>query len=122
MRTIIVVGLLLLFPANALAETTTYFCNYTSWSDQEGNHKTEEFLLTFIVDKRAGKSYFLGNNGSTEVELIQSGDQLAFIEVTASGNIMTTAIDSKLDSVHSRNSVVFGEISPSQYYGKCEVK
>ena len=115
--------LLVFFPAFAFAETTTYSCNYTSYSDQDGNHKFEKnFELKFIVDSSVGKSYLLGNNGTSEVKLIESGDQIAFIEVTASGNIMTTAIDSKLNSVHSRNSVMFGEILPSQYYGKCKIK
>lgn len=117
--------LLVLFcmPVLVFAEPTTYSCNYTTTSDQEGNHKIKEkFELNFIVDKAAGKSYLLGNNGSAEVQLLESKDQLAFFEVTATGNIMTTAIDSKLNSVHSRNTVMFGELLPSQYYGKCVVK
>lgn len=119
----LIATLLLLLPVLAYAGTTTYSCNYTTYSDQEGNHKVEKtFELNFIVDKPAGKSYLLGNNGSTEVKLLESNDQIALLEVTASGNFMTTAIDSKLNSVHSRNSVMFGEILPSQYYGKCEVK
>jgi hypothetical protein len=119
----LIATLLFLLPVLAYADTTTYSCNYTTYSDQEGNHKVEKkFELNFSVDKAAAKSYFLGNNGSTEVKLIESSDQLAFLEVTASGNLMTTVIDSKLNSVHSRNSVMFGEMLPSQYYGKCEVK
>lgn len=87
------------------------------------NHEVNKrFELNFIVDKAAGKSYLLGNNGSYKVQLLESSDQLAFFEITATGNIMTTAIDRKLNSVHSRNSVMFGEMLPSQYYGKCEVK
>lgn len=119
----LIATLLFLLPVLAYADTTTYSCDYTTYSDQEGNHKVEKkFELNFIVDKAAGKSYMLGNNGSTEVKLLESSDQLAFIEITATGNVMTTAIDSKFNSVHSRNSVMFGEILPSQYYGKCEVK
>lgn len=116
--------LLLFLPAAVtLADTTTYSCNYTSYSDQEGNHKVKEkFELNFIVDKATGKSYLLGNNGSSEVKMLEIGDQLAFLEVTATGNLMTTAIDSKLNTVHSRNSVMFGEMLPSQYYGKCRIK
>jgi len=119
----LIATLLLLLPVMAYADTTTYSCNYTTYSDREGSHKVKKkFELNFIVDKAAGKSYLLGNNGSSEVKLLESGDQLAFLEVTATGNLMTTAIDSKHNSVHSRNSVMFGEMLPSQYYGKCEVK
>ncbi|MCE9927550.1 MULTISPECIES: hypothetical protein [Aeromonas] len=114
---------LVLLPVVVLADTTTYSCNYTSYSDQEGRHRVKErFELNFIIDKAAGKSYLLGNNGSSEVKMLESDDQLAFLEVTTSGNVMTTAIDSKLNTVHSRNSVLFGEMIPSQYYGKCTVK
>jgi hypothetical protein len=116
----LIATLLFLLPVLVYADTTTYSCNYTTYSNPKGNHKVEKkFELNFIVDKTAGKSYLLGNNGSAEVKLLESSDQLAF---TATGNIMTTAIDSKLNSVHSRNSVMFGEMLPSQYYGKCEVK
>jgi len=64
----------------------------------------------------------LGNNGSAEVKLLKFSSQLAFLEVTAADNLMTTAIDSKLSSVHSRNLVMFGEMLPSRYYGKCKIK
>ena len=115
--------LFFLFPVLVYAETTTYSCDYPSWSDQEGNHKVKEkFELNFIVDETTGKSYLLGNNGSSEVKLLRSDDGFAFVEITATGNIMTTSIDSKLNSVHSRNTILFGEIMPSQYYGMCEVK
>lgn len=119
----LIVIFLLLLPTLVHGETTSYFCNYTSYSDQAGNHKVKKkFELKFIVDRASGKSYLIGNNGSTVVKLLESSNQLAFIEVTASGNIMTTSIDSKLNSVHSRNWVGFGEMLPSQYYGKCEAK
>jgi hypothetical protein len=115
--------LLLSLPLIAVAETITFSCNYPSYSDEEGNHKVKEkFELNFIVDIESGKSYMMGNNGSTEVTLLPSDEQFAFIEITSAGNMMTTAIDNELDSVHSRNSVMFGKLLPSQYYGKCEKK
>jgi hypothetical protein len=79
-------------------------------------------VLTYIVDKEADKSYLLGNNGSSEVYRFDSDDQLSFLEVTGTLNIMSTTIDSNMDSVHSRNSVILGKLIPSQYYGKCVVK
>ena len=119
----LVTCLLVLFPAFAFAETSTYICNYTSYSNQQGNHKVKnKFELTFLLDNKTGKSYLLGNNGSSEVELFESTDRLAFMEITQSGNVMTTAIDSLLNSVHSRNLIIAGKIFPSQYYGKCKVK
>ena len=115
--------ILLLMPILAISDTTNYSCNYTSYSDQDGNHKVKDkFELNFIVDRTTNKSYLLGNIGSAEVNALESEGQIAFIELTAMGNIMSTAIDSKLNTVHSRNSVMFGEMIPSQYYGKCIIK
>lgn len=44
------------------------------------------------------------------------------IHATTQVTAMKTAIDSKLNTVHSRNSVMFGEMVPSQYYGKYTIK
>lgn len=119
----IIIAILFFFPMMVFANTTTYFCNYSSYSNQAGNHKVKnKFQFSFLVDKTTGKAYLLGSIGSSEVEMFVSNDRVAFLEITETGNIMTTAIDSKLNSVHSRNTVLLGEILPSQYYGKCEVK
>lgn len=116
--------LLMLVSSICLAEQPkTYSCVYESYSDEKGNHKADKkFELNFIVDEESGKNYLLGNNGSSEVKLLEYSDKLTFIELTESGNIMTTTIDSSLSSVHSRNSVMFGELIPSQHYGKCKIK
>lgn len=115
--------ILLLFPTLLFAETKTYVCNYTTYSDQDGNHKVgNDFILSYIVDTKNGMSYLIGNNGSTEVTKIETSDKISFIEITGIGNITTTTIDVKLNSVHSRNMVLYGELIPSQYYGTCKIK
>jgi hypothetical protein len=78
--------------------------------------------LNFIIDAEAKKSYLVGNNGSSEVILFNNEGNTSFLEITGTGNLMTTSIDESLNSVHSRNTVVFGEMMPSQYYGRCELK
>jgi hypothetical protein len=81
------------------------------------------FLLTFLVDTENGKGYIVGNQGSEEIAVIPHKiGGIAFIEVTGSGNVMTTAIDTVGNSVHSRNTSIGGELIPTQYYGKCEIK
>ena len=65
----------------------------------------------------------LGNNGNSPVVHIDKGNGISFIEITGLGNVMSTTIDKKMNSVHSRNSVGFsGELIPSQYYGSCVKK
>ena len=86
------------------------------------SERIKNLKKNFIVDSTTGKSYLLGNAGASEVKIFESEDRIAFLEVTGTGNIMSTAIDSKLNSVHSRNTVMFGELMPSQYYGKCVIK
>ena len=119
-RTVFVALVFLVLPPIAHAETTTFVCDYATWSDQDGNHPVKtEFVLTFLVDGDTGKAYMIGNAGSEEVKIFSGDDYVSFIEITATGNIMTTAIASDGTSVHSRNSILFGEIIPSQYYGTC---
>lgn len=95
----------------------TYECKYTSYSNQSGAHE-QALDLVFLIDKDANKGYIVGNNGSEEVAYVD-GRGLAFIEVTDTGNVMTTAIDQNMKSVHSRNTVLESGLVPSQYYGEC---
>ena len=107
------------FSVSALA-IETYQCKYPTYSDKEGNHKDNNFNLTFTFDKNTGKAYIIGNNGNAEVIYINKKMGKAFIEITDSGSVMTTTINKKMNSVHSRNSIMFtGDLIPSQYYGSC---
>jgi hypothetical protein len=116
--------MLLMIPVPAFSETRTYTCVYPSYSDGKRIQKVEkEFKLIFIIDTSKKTAYMVGNMGSTEVSMypkISGG--LSFIEITGGGNVMTTSIDSKLNSVHSRNSIIDGELLPSQYYGGCKLQ
>jgi hypothetical protein len=114
---------LLLWPFVAQSEPINFFCKYTSYSDIKGNHTIENtFDLNFLIDEDTKKSYMLGNNGSSKVINFTSEGQISFIEVTETKNVMSTAIDSNLNSVHSRNTIILGKLIAAQYYGKCEVK
>jgi hypothetical protein len=107
----------------AAADTVTFDCDYKTYSDPEGTHKVEkQFRLTFLIDSKAKKSYLIGNNGSSEVQLVVNADGFTLVEVTDSGNVMVTAISANGKSVHSRNGIMLGDIIPSQYYGTCMKK
>lgn len=116
--------LLALIPVLSFADTITIDCAYPNNADPQGVHKTKgEFNLKFLVDKKTGKSYILGNNGSADVISVGDSTQLTFIEITGAKTVMTTTLAlSTGKSVHSRNSVSFnGTLIPSQYYGTCEL-
>lgn len=107
----------------ALADTMTFECEYTTYSDKTGLHKVDgPFNLTFLIDLSADKAYLIGNNGSAEVVLIPNAGGVTLVETTGTGNVMVTAITKKGESVHSRNGIMNGTIIPSQYYGKCVAK
>lgn len=122
-RNILATVILSFLPILALAETTTFVCDYKTWSDEDGNHPVKsEFVLTFLIDGDSGKAFMIGNNGSEEVQVFGGDDSISFVEITATKNIMTTAIANDGSSVHSRNSVMFGDVVASQYYGNCVSK
>ncbi len=122
-KRLLILCLLILIPTVAFSETISYICDYQTYSSDDGFKRVKKkFELTFIVDVENGKGYLLGNQGSSEVTVLPTDDGISFLEVTGTGNLMTTAIDKKRKSVHSRNTIMFGELIPTQYYGKCEVK
>lgn len=121
MKKITTLFIFALFSFPAQAQIVTYKCKYSLYSDMEGLHQPEEgFLLTFVIDSQLNTAFMTGNNGSSTVAVVNGFDHLNFIEETEMGNVMVTTITSELKSVHSRNSVLFGELVPSQYYGSCE--
>ena len=107
-----------------LAETTTFECNYETFSSRDGLHSYEEpFVLTFLIDSATEKAYMIGNAGSTEVSIIaHEGGGFTTIEITKTGNVMVTVITPDGTSVHSRGTIMFGDIVPTQSYGTCESK
>jgi hypothetical protein len=123
-RLFLLLTILVFLPLQSFGETETCFCNYTTYSDESGSHDVKgKFTLTFIIDRMKGVAYIVGNQGSAEVMFLPSEmGGVTFIEITDTGNVMTTSIDSKNNSVHSRNTVINGEIVPTQYYGKCQCR
>ena len=75
--------------------------------------------LNFIIDTNTGKGYILGSQGSAEVFVVKQSSGISFVEITGTGNVMSTVIDKQMNSTHSRHTIIFGEAITSQYYGKC---
>jgi hypothetical protein len=102
------------------AATTGYVCKFVVEASPKGLAKqATPFELRYVVDTSTKKAYLLGNAGSSEVEVIPNTDGISFVEITDSGNVMVTAISTSGEAVHSRNGIMFKELIPSQYYGKC---
>lgn len=109
-----------LLPAVAHGATTSYTCKFSVEATPKGLSKqAPPFELRFVVDTSVRKAYLLGNAGSSEVEVIPNTDGISFVEITASGNVMVTAVTNSGEAVHSRNGIMFKDLVPSQFYGKC---
>ena len=112
-----------LLPAVALGETTSFTCSFLVEATPKGlSKKVPPFELRFVVDAATRKAYIVGNVGSSEVEIVLNADGISFVETTASGNVMVTAIANSGEAVHSRNGIIFKKILPSQFYGRCTVQ
>ncbi len=110
----------LAFGSTANAATVSYTCKFSLEASPKGLAKqSPPFELRYVADSATGKAYLLGNAGSSEVQVIANKDGVSFVEITASGNVMVTAITKSGDAVHSRNGIMFNELVPSQFYGKC---
>lgn len=114
--------MLVLLPISALAYPVTYTWEFNTYSDEEGLHAAESFKLIFIRDDQTDTTYMLGNNGSVEVAYFRTAESVNIIEQTSTGNLMVTIITDNNDAVHSRNSVILGDLIASQYYGSCEIR
>ena len=89
--------------------------------------KNTSFELDFVVTEKFQKGIIIGNNGSSDVQIIpifidEDFRGLTFLEITPVGNISITTIDAKGNSVHSRNTVLSGGLIPTQYYGTCKLR
>ena len=113
-------------PIHALCDSVTYTCHYQTYADDKGVHKSEDDLkLVFLVDSSKETAKMVSSDGKSDVnvDMIYSpSGGMAFIEKKSGADVLTTSIDKRGRSVHSRNIIVDGQISPAQYYGRCTKK
>lgn len=108
---------------SAQGATISYTCEFSLEATPKGLSKQPKpFELRYVVDTGTKKAYLMGNAGSSEVEIIPNTDGISFVEITRSGNVMVTAVTKSGEAVHSRNGILFKELVPSQFYGKCAVR
>lgn len=105
----------------AQSSPTTIICDYDKFASiQKVDKVVEIFQLTFAVDKETSEAKVIRKNGITEVQLLPTGGGFTFIEVNERGNVLTTTVDIHGKSAHSRNTILDGELIPSQFYGTCD--
>lgn len=123
MKITVLVFLALLFPHVAFAEILSFECQYEQHSSPDGMRKNGDFKFTIIYDSEDDSAYVSGNNGAEKLAVIHGTNQISFVEVTDTGNVMSTTVSKdNLQAVHSRNTTILGKLIPSQYYGKCAVR
>lgn len=105
------------------AATLTHNCKFTTVASPKEVQKLQKsFDLKFMSDTLTNKSYMVGNAGIEPVNAIANDGGISFIEFTGSGNVQVTAVTKSGDAVHSRNTIMSGDLVPSQYYGKCTIE
>jgi hypothetical protein len=112
------VALVFLSAVPALAEVITYSCSFQYRIDEEGK-SDELFPLEFKIDTLSGRAFMEGNLGFVDVEIYVGDNAISFTEKVASGAIQTTTITRDGWAVHSRNTVMLGELVAAQHFGRC---
>ena len=120
---VMVSAFLFVAPLHALCDSVTYTCYYQNYADDKGVHNSKDNLkLVFMVDssKETAKIVSSDDRSDVNVDMLYSpSGGMAFIEKKSGADVLTTSIDKHGRSVHSRNIVLDGQISPAQYYGRC---
>jgi hypothetical protein len=118
---LLILSFLSIAPLLAFSETVTYTCQYEAYSNEKGLHKVvDDFKLVFVVDTSKEAAHLVSSRGKFSVEMLPAPNGgMTFIEMIDGGKVLSTSIDKSGKSVHSRNIILEGQISPSQYYGAC---
>jgi len=127
MNSVLTISMLSVFlslaPIHALCDSVTYTCRYPTYADDKGVHKSDDDLkLVFLIDSSNETAKMLSGDGRPYVNvdmLYSPSGGMALIEKKSGVDVLTTSIDTRGRSVHSRNIIVDGQISPAQYYGRC---
>ena len=112
-----------LLPLQAFCESATWTCRYPTYADNKGIHKSEDDLkLVFRVDSSNETAKIVSSDGKSDanVDMMYSpSGGLSFVEKKSGADVLTTSIDKNGRSVHSKNIIMDGQISPTECYGRC---
>lgn len=106
---------------SAEASSVDFKCTFDGGYTDEGK-TNEKMEFSFILDDVTGESIMRGNGGMSIVENHIGADAITFFEKLFTGAMQTTTITFSGNAVHSRHSLLLGDMVPSQYYGFCSIK
>lgn len=120
-KAIVGLTMVLICSGHAHAAVVSYHCSFPTYSDPSGLRDQVGFGFEIQYDDISHNAFIVGNVGMSPATPIVGSDSSTFIEVTPTGAVMTTTIDNEGATVHSRHTVILGNLSPSQHYGNCIV-
>lgn len=121
-------------PIKELLDAKTLKCEtfhaYGGEFEKKWKFEKSKSKMTFIfdsIDISQGKARFIGNMGSTDLNVLASIDGIFFIEMTATGTPQTSYVfgtkdeDGRFAFIHSRRTSMMEIAMPSQNYGYCTI-
>ena len=107
-------------PASTHAKTLV--CKFPKYHSQDETRlqTASGFGMTFRYDQITREAIMEGNGGISSVVLQGGSDALTFLEFLTSGAVQSTTVAKNGAAVHSRHTLMFGDLLPSQYYGSCK--
>ena len=115
-----IVTLIMFLPAHAYAKTLV--CEFPKYHSQDETRlqTASGFEMTFRYDLINSEAFMEGNGGISSVVLTGGSAGLTFLEFLNTGAIQSTTVAKNGAAVHSRHTLMFGDLVPSQYYGSCK--
>ncbi len=121
MRKIFIVLTLIIISFPATAKSIRFECDFTKYSSPDGVKRVKgDFKLEFTLDTISGDAMLVGSNGMTKVFPEMGSDGVTFLELLSTGVVQSTTVSGLGQAVHSRHTIINGEIVPTQYYGACK--
>lgn len=116
---LLVPSILIAHPTSA--EVLSFVCVFDRYCDDSVECGSSNLELDFKLDTLSGDAFVQGNTGLSPVAAYVGERGVTFSEKLASGAIQSTTATFAGPAVHSRHSIIGGTLSPSQYFGSCDV-
>lgn len=119
---LVTAAMVVLLPTPSAAATAKHVCSFPNFHsfDENQMQTVSDFSVAFSYDTLTNDAFIEGNNGLSPVTLIRGQNGLTFLEILSTGAVQSTTISLNGSAVHSRHSIISGDLVPSQYYGECK--